>query len=128
MPELVWTNSSTFHDAERGFISSGQTINPDESEVEDYLEHRSGGWEYVDDSDDEEITTSGSDEEANADESSDDETETGSDDVDYETHPRAELEEMDYSELQELARESGHPDINGRSSGDDIINALAEGE
>lgn len=146
MPELVWTGSSTFHDTERGFISQDETIQVDESEVDEYLEHRSGGWKHADDVDDgavEDATTSGSDDGETADETSGDETGTGSDDTDadaddesesagdepdYETHDREALEEMDYSELQNLARESDHPDIDGRSSGDDIINALADEE
>lgn len=53
--------------------------------------------------------------------SSDEETDDG-----YKTYPREDLEAKEYGELRELAMESDNDDVNGRSSGDEIIESLAE--
>lgn len=65
-----------------------------------------------------EVTESGSDESANADESDTEETGNG--------YTRDELEDLEYDELSDLAMESDDESINGRSSREDIIDALAE--
>lgn len=44
-----------------------------------------------------------------------------------EGYNRDELEDMEYSELSDLAQESNDESIHGRSSRDNIIDALAEG-
>lgn len=56
------------------------------------------------------------------DEDAEDVTESG---YAYETYPRAELEAKEYNDLQKLAAEADHPDVDGRSSRADIIDALA---
>lgn len=50
------------------------------------------------------------------------------DDVGHETYSREDLEAMEYGDLQRLASEGDHPDVDGRSSMDDIIAAYAAEE
>lgn len=54
----------------------------------------------------------------------DDEDEGDAEDV--ESYDREELEDMEYSDLQSLAAESDHPDVDGRSSQEDIVEALSD--
>jgi|GEM_PF-3320879 hypothetical protein len=52
MPELKWTRERTYFDGKRGFRAEGPGIyDVPEEEVEEYLDHRSGGWERVDEED-----------------------------------------------------------------------------
>ena len=75
MTELRWTRESTFHDGQRNFRATGPGVyDVPEAAVEDYLEHRSGAWERVDEGGDEEESDSDQEEDAEADvEFSDDE-------------------------------------------------------
>ena len=55
MTELRWTRDSTFQDGGRNFQARGPGVyDVPEEAVEEYLDHRSGAWERVDDTDDEE--------------------------------------------------------------------------
>jgi hypothetical protein len=52
MPELRWTRDSTFHDGQRNFRARGPGVyDVPEEAVEDYLDHRSGAWERVEEDD-----------------------------------------------------------------------------
>jgi len=52
MPELKWTRERTYFDGKRGFRAEGPGIyDVAEDAVEEYLDHRSGGWERVDEED-----------------------------------------------------------------------------
>lgn len=73
-------------------------------------------------SDDTEDTSAESEDNDEPDDSDDSEDGGG------ESYTRAELEEMSRSERVDLAKESDTSDIDGRSSDDDIINALATDE
>lgn len=55
-----------------------------------------------------------------------DTTEAETADVTESGYSRGELEAMDYQELRDLATDADNPDINGRSSRDDIVDALAD--
>lgn len=144
MPELRWTGRGYFSHPDHGLIDSGETIHvDDEDEAEDLLGHYSEGWERAENGD-AEANTQGMDEESTAEESTAEESNEGNDDggmdhddadmpdeddlddePEFETYPRDELESMEYSTLRELAMDSDHPDVNGRSSGDEIIEALS---
>jgi hypothetical protein len=53
MTELRWTRDSTFQDGARNFQARGPGVyDVPEEAVEKYLDHRSGAWERVDDTDD----------------------------------------------------------------------------
>jgi len=53
MTELRWTRDSTFQDGGRNFQARGPGVyDVPEEAVEEYLDHRSGAWERVDDTDD----------------------------------------------------------------------------
>jgi len=55
MTKLRWTRDSTFHDGERNFQARGPGVyDVPEEVVEDYLDHRSGAWERVEEDGDEE--------------------------------------------------------------------------
>ena len=54
------------------------------------------------------------------------ETDTQTVDADYETYPREQLEMMDDSSITEIAKDGDHPDVDGRSSREDIISAYSE--
>lgn len=52
MPELKWTRDRTYYDGQRGFRAEGPGVyDVPEQAVEEYLDHRSGGWERVDEED-----------------------------------------------------------------------------
>lgn len=134
MPELRWTGRGYYSHPDHGLIPSGETIHvDDEDDVEDLLGHYSGDWVEA------EANTQGVDEEFTAEESNegkddggmdhDDESMPDEDDLaetpEFETYPRDELESMEYANLRELAMASENEDINGRSSKDEIIEALA---
>jgi len=52
MPELKWTRDRTYYDGQRGFRAEGPGVyDVPEEAVEEYLDHRSGGWERVDEED-----------------------------------------------------------------------------
>jgi len=53
MTELRWTNEATFQDGRRNFQASGPGVYevPDDA-VEEYLAHRTDGWERVEDATD----------------------------------------------------------------------------
>lgn len=44
----------------------------------------------------------------------------------YNNYSREELEAMEYSDLRDIASQADHPDVNGRSSRDEIIDAFAD--
>ena len=68
MTELRWTRESTFHDGQRNFRATGPGVyDVPEAAVEDYLEHRSGAWERVDDGGDEEESDGNQEDDAKAD-------------------------------------------------------------
>jgi len=75
MPELRWTRDSTFQDGQRNFRARGPGVyDIPEDAVEEYLDHRSDGWERVDDSEEAEAADT---EQEGGDESEADEAESG---------------------------------------------------
>ncbi|SEH60529.1 hypothetical protein SAMN05192561_11211 [Halopenitus malekzadehii] len=70
MPELKWTRERTYFDGQRGFRAEGSGVyDVPEDAVEEYLDHRSGGWERVDEEDtaDEEVEPETIDEDSGSD-------------------------------------------------------------
>lgn len=86
-----------------------------EAEAAAYLVER-GHHEYVDEPEPEPES------DADSEDDSEDVTESG---YAYETYPREELAALEYNELQKLASDADHPDVDGRSSRADIIDAFA---
>lgn len=101
MTELKWTRDSTFHDGGRNFRARGPGVyDVPEEAVEEYLDHRSGAWERVDEDDTEQPANDAGSEDSNA--SADDgDTETTSEPdgeggtlpFNPEEHTNAEIEE-----------------------------------
>lgn len=76
MTRLRWTGG-TFTDGRRGFRTTGPAEHDfeDEDRVDEYLEHRSGNWERVEDDADEDASTDEGDSDGDAD--ADAETDAG---------------------------------------------------
>lgn len=92
MAQLRWTRNSRWRDSNRDIDITGPGIYEVPDEaVDEYLDHWTGGWEHP---------------------WKDDEDESFSED---------ELEEMEYRELQALAKEN---DIKANQSEEDLIDAL----
>lgn len=104
------TGDNHYHGGER--LRTGDVFTPTERELAAFG-HK---FEPVEDDD-----TGEDGDEDEGEESSEKETGDG-----YETYPRSELEAMDRSEIVSLASESGHSEVDGRSSTADIIAALGE--
>jgi hypothetical protein len=102
MTELKWTRDSTFHDGGRNFRARGPGVyDVPEEAVEEYLDHRSGAWEHVDedDTDTEQSANDAGSEDSNASDDGDTETtsepegEGGALPFNPEEHTIAEIEE-----------------------------------
>lgn len=105
MARLRWTLNQRWTDHQRGIDISGPGVYdvPDEA-VDHYLEHQSDGWEQPWDDEEEESEAEGESDESD-------------------TYSRDELEEMEYSELQDLAQER---DIKATQTTEELVDALAE--
>ncbi|MDL0127074.1 hypothetical protein [Halobacterium salinarum] len=103
MTELKWTRDSTFHDGGRNFRARGPGVyDVPEEAVEEYLDHRSGAWEHVDEDDtDTEQSANDAGSESSNDSADDGDTETTSEPegeggtlpFNPEEHTNAEIEE-----------------------------------
>lgn len=134
MTRIRWLGPGVFTDYARDFRAKPDTEHElEDSQAEAYLNHDQFAhkFELVGEPDAETAAALDPDESEDEDESEgvkEPETTENTDDSAYETYPRNELEEMAYSELQELAQDSANSEINGRSSGDDIIDVLTKAE